>query len=215
MLLKGIRDEIIEICHLLVKRKLVNLTAGNVSCKDKDSGLVAVTPSGMDYLKLRPRDIVVMDPKGNIVEGEKKPSIETPMHLAVYEARPDVGAVVHTHSTYATALGCLYENLPVITLEIASHIGSEIPVCRYAMPATKELAESVAEQLKNYNATLMPNHGVCVVGKNLHEAFVNAYSVEISAQIYYIAKTIGQPKVIPEKDVKEIHNFAATKYGQK
>ena len=215
MLLEDARKQIVEICRKLVKHDLVNMTAGNVSFKDNKSNLVAVTPSGMDYMTLEPEDIVVIDATGKIVEGNRRPSIETPMHLAIYEVRPEISAVVHTHSLYATAIGCLGIDLPVITLEIAMHIGGEVPISRYAIPSTKELAENVAEKLRNHNATLMPNHGACVVGRDLSEAFSNAYSVELSAKIYYIAKTLGEPKAISQDEVRKIHEFAETKYGQR
>ena len=215
MLLEDARKQIIDICRKLVKYDLVNMTAGNVSYKDNKSNLVAVTPSGMDYMTLEPVDIVVVDMSGKVVEGNRKPSIETPMHLAIYKVRPDIAAVVHTHSLYATAIGCLGIDLPVVTLEIAMHIGSKVPVSCYAMPSTKELAQNVAEMLRDHNATLMPNHGVCAVGRDLNEALSNAYAVELSAKIYHIAKTLGEPKTISQDEVRKIREFAETKYGQR
>lgn len=113
MLLEDLREKIIKIAQKAQAEKLIPLTMGNFSARDRATGLIAVTPSGMSYETLLPADIVIVDTAGKTIDGSRKPSIETPMHCAVYRKRPDIGGIAHTHSTFATAWAACHKPVPV------------------------------------------------------------------------------------------------------
>jgi len=180
----------------MVSAGLVIGTAGNVSQRIGDTGSVAITPSSKDYSCLDPDDIMVVSLDGEVLEGDRNPSIETPMHLAVYKARPDVSAVVHTHSVYATTLAVLRLPLPPIIDEFVVRLGGQVEVAKYAMPGTEELARNAIEALGPRNGVLLANHGPLCCAGTLHDALHNAQLLERAAQIYLIARAaIGLKKV--------------------
>ena len=126
MILENERKKIIQIALSVQKEKLVPLTFGNFSLRDPNTGFVCITPSGMPYEKLVPSDIVVIDLNGKIIDGNRKPSIETPLHTTIYKKRKDVNGVVHTHSTYVTAWSCINGGMPCITSEAANLVGGKV-----------------------------------------------------------------------------------------
>ncbi len=192
-------------------------TWGNISVRDSNTGLVYITPSGVDYEHVRSEDIVVLRDQGDaveIVDGLAKPSIEKRMHLAVYRARQEVNAVIHTHPLYSSVLGVNGMTLPGISEDFVQIVGDKIICSAYALPGTQALADNVVSGLGHRNAVLMPNHGTLCVGRDMDHAFKVCQVVEKTAHIYILAKSIGTPRVIPEEDIKEMQYFARHIYGQ-
>jgi L-fuculose-phosphate aldolase len=213
MLLENVRQEIIHFGKQLITSRLTTGSGGNLSVCDRERGLVAISASGLDYFAMTAEDIVVTDLEGQAVEGERKPSSELGFHLALYHARPDVAAVVHTHSVYATTIACLNWELPAVHY-LVGFSGNKVPLCPYAPFGTQELAEKVVDSIGGYNALLMANHGLVTVGPTLARAFAAAEEIELVAQIYYQAKAIGEPVILSDAQMEVVlERFKS--YGQK
>ena len=190
-------------------------TWGNFSLRDPESGLVYITPSGMPYKSLRPEDVVILDADGNRVKSERVPSVEHPTHRAIYKARADVNAIIHTHPVYSTVLGVNHMALPAISEDFAQIVGYKLSCSKYALPGTKELAKNVVEGLGKENGVLLPNHGTIVVGADMSGALTICHVVEKSAQIYILAKSIGTPHIISDDDIAAMQDYVQNQYGQK
>ena len=212
--LESLRQEVIDIACRAQREKLMPLTLGNFSLRDRETGHILITPSGMEYGSLVPSDIVVVDLKEKIIDGQRKPSVETPLHCEIYRRRPDVGGIVHTHSTFATAWACCGIGIPPVVAEVANRIGGEVPCAPYRQMGSRDLAAVTGETLGIGQAVLLANHGMLAVGKDLTAAFVNAVIVEDGAKIAYYAKEIGQLQLIPADECRQLQQFADEKYGQ-
>lgn len=210
-----LKEQIIEAGKKLVDLGLVLATWGNISCRVPKNSQFIITPSGMPYHELKIGDLVVMDLYGQVVEGNRKPSSEYMMHSAVYQARPDVKAVVHTHSTCASSFAVAREEIPPILEEMAQLIGGPVKVARYALPGTRELAECAVAALGERNAALLANHGVVACGTTINEAFTIALLVEKSAQVLLGAKSLGEPYVLGNQETKRLRDSFLMYYGQK
>jgi L-fuculose-phosphate aldolase len=173
-------------------------TGGNLSVYDRQSGKVAISPSGLSYESTQPKDVVVVDKNGATVEGRRRPSSELAMHLRLYEKRQDVCAVVHTHSVFATTLSCLEYSLPAVHYLIG-FAGREVKCAPYATFGTNGLAELACKTIGTANAVLLSHHGLLAVGADLAEAFMVAEIVEYCAEIYWRARAIGEPAVIQDR----------------
>lgn len=215
MLLKELRDKVIEISLKAQKEKLIPLTMGNFSARDRATGYICITPSGMEYDKLIAEDIVVLDEDGNIIEGKRKPSIEAPLHCAVYRRRKDVFGVSHTHSVFATAWAACNESIPVVVAELAALIGGPVECALYKPMGSLELAETAAIRLRDRHAILLANHGVLAVGHDIETAFANSVVVEEGAKIAYYARQIGMMRLIPDEECSALRKSTLEKYGQK
>ncbi|NLU41239.1 MAG: class II aldolase/adducin family protein [Firmicutes bacterium] len=214
MLLELERRRVIEAARQARRDRLVPLTFGNFSVRDRDTGYICITPSGMDYDCLVPEDIVVIDVAGNRLDGGRKPSIETPLHCRIYQSRADIMAIVHTHSTFATAWACCRESIPAVVAEVAMVAGGPIECAPYRPVGSVELGEVAAETLRDRNAVLLANHGVLAVGRNMDEAYVNAVVVEEGAKIAFYARHIGPVCAIGDDECLALRRTAVTKYGQ-
>jgi len=215
MLLEIQRRKVIEIALRAQTDKLIPLTMGNFSIRDKETGYICITPSGMEYSKLQPEDVVIVDIQGVIIEGERKPSIETQLHCRTYARRPDVFGICHTHSVYATAWACCGKEIPVIVAELAGMIGGPVKCAPYAPMGTIELADIVAEHLGSQNAVLMENHGMLAVGETIDKAYANAVIVEEGAKITLFAMQIGGMKTLAEQECRDLHKQTIENYGQR
>ena len=215
MLLKELREKVIEIALKAQKERLISLTMGNFSARDRETGYICITPSGMEYDKLAAEDIVLLDAEGNIQDGDRKPSIEHPLHCAVYRRRKDVFGVSHTHSVFATAWAACNENIPVVVAELAALVGGPVECAPYKPMGSFELAETAAAHLKDRHAILLANHGVLAVGHDIETAFANSVVVEEGAKIAYYARQIGVMRVIPEDECRSLRKSTLEKYGQK
>ena len=215
MLLKDLRSELAGYAKKMYDSGLVRATQGNLSARDPESGLICITPSGADYQTLTTEDIAVVNEKGEVVEARWQPSVEAPLHLHILHQRPDVRCVMHTHSLYASAFGVVHKPIPMILGESASCLGGEVPVAPYRTSGTIEFAEQVAETLGDGSAVIWGNHGAMVVGASLAQAFSIAHALEDTAQIYFIAKQLGDPITLPKEEITKLHTEWRENYRQK
>ena len=209
------RKIVIDAGLTMLREELTVGTWGNVSARDSETGLIYISPSGMDYQSIQPEDIVVLDAALNIVDGFRKPSIEKEMHAAVYNARADVNAVIHTHPLYSTVLGVNGMELPAVSEDFAQIVGDKIICSKYALPGTSELAQNTVKALGKQNAVLLPNHGTMSVGEDMKNALIVCQVVEKSAHIYILAKSIGTPHLISDEDIKAMQDYKKNEYGQR
>lgn len=217
MLLKDLhlRSSIIETAQGLVRDGLLSSTWGNISARDPESCGFYITPSGMAYDRLEPEDIVLVDLNGCTAKGQRKPSTETPMHALFYREIPNLGAVVHTHSVYATTLAVLKKEIPPVIAELAYGAGGSVPVADYATGGTVELGISALRAMGNKKAVLLQNHGVVTLGDTLLDAARLAAMVEDAARIYYLAMVAGTPTLVPEIELARLYEAFNKGYGQK
>ena len=214
MLLENLREELWRLHMELPKNNLVMWTGGNVSALDKESGLVAIKPSGIRYEALRPEHMVIVDMDGRVVEGEFKPSSDTASHLFIYRHRPDVGGIVHTHSPYATAFAAVNRPIPVVLTAMADEFGGPIPCGGFALIGGEEIGQIVVESIGSSPAVLLKNHGVFTIGRTAEKAVQAAVMVEDVARTVWLALQIGQPEEIPQEDVDKLHYRYTHVYGQ-
>ncbi len=198
----------------LYKQKLTIGTWGNISVLDTETGLIYIKPSGMDYNEINLEDVIVLDKQRKIIEGFRKPSIEMPMHLSIYNARKDVGAIVHYHPIYSSVLAVTGFSLPGICEDFVQIVGEKVLCAKYALPGSEELAKNAVASLGERNAVFLLNHGTLCVGKNMEEAMKVCYVVEKTAHIYILSKSVGKCRIIPEEDIKVMQDFAKNAYGK-
>jgi len=213
MLLPQLRSEVARYARKMYTSRLVQATQGNLSARDRESGLICVTPSGADYEELTAKDIVVINEVGVVIEGRWKPTVETPLHTLVLASRPDIHSVMHTHSPYATAFSVLYEPIPMLLSDSALCLGGPVPVAPYCRSATPEFAQSVVKTLGMGSAVIWGNHGAMVVGVNLALTFSTAHALEDSAKVYAIARQMGTPVLLPGDEVAALRAFWLEHYG--
>ncbi len=182
-------------------------SAGNVSMLVEGEDAVVVTPTRLQYDVMTVEDICVVDFDLAPIEGKRKPSIEAPMHVATYKVRADVGAVIHTHQTFASALSILNEPIPPLFDEVTLAIGNTIDVVPYALSGSRELHDNVARKLANRcHCYILQNHGTLCIGADLDKTFTFVELLEKSAHIYMDALSTGKPiTVLPEKTVAQLH----------
>ena len=196
------REEIIAVSQALDRAGLVPNKSGNVSCRSPGGFLI--TPAGVPYRDLTPERIVALGPEGEPGAGGARPSSEWRMHAAIYAQRPDVSAIVHTHSTRATALACAGRGIPPFHYMIAL-AGGDIRCVPYATFGTSDLAESALRGLAGRRATLLANHGVMAVGASLREAYSVAVEVENLAGQYLALLAAGlQPLLLSDGELQKV-----------
>jgi len=207
-----LRDELIATARRMSELGLAPGTTGNVSVRTA-RGFV-VTPSGMAYDQLRGDDAVAIDLDGTIRPGQRAPSSEWRLHRDILAARPEVGAIVHTHSLFCTSVSCLRRPIPAIHYMVVLAGSDEIPCAEYATFGTAELAASVVRALGRGHACLMANHGMVALGDSLATALRLAADVETLAAQYWHAAQLGQPHVLPRDELDRVRaQFAG--YGQR
>ena len=204
MRLEKERKEIATFGRKLLTSGLTAGTGGNLSLVNRKRNLVAITPSGVDYLEMSPEDVVLVGMEGGLVETSKyKPSSELLFHLALYRNRQDVQAIVHTHSVYATTLATLGWEIPAFHYLVA-YSGRKVPLAAYATFGSEELARNVADAIEENNAVLMGSHGVVTVGPTLAKAFETAEIIEYVARVYYLAKGRGEPTILSDEEMNKV-----------
>lgn len=211
MLLESERTAIAEQCERFGADGLIVGTAGNISIRVDD--LVAITASGVDYSRMRPEYVTVMDMSGKVVDGDLAPSSEWALHLAAYEAT-GAHSVVHTHSPKATAVASLegVTQIPGVHYYVCV-FGGPLPIAKYARYGTPELAENVRESLKERTACLMANHGAVVTGKDLASTYDKARQLEWLAEVYLHTLSAGTPRILSDEALDEVSR-AIVHYGQ-
>ncbi len=195
------KTEILKTAKKLIGCGLVKLSSGNLSIRRNTH--VIVTPSGMDYLELVEDDLVVIDLKGNIVEGRNQPSLDSVGLLYIYKHMPNVGAIIHTHQVYATALGLTEEKLPAILTTMVNAVGGEVVVTPYAPAGKIETGIVTVEHIGDKKAVILKHHGVITIGKNLTEALYAAVYLEGAAQSYYLSKLFGKASVLDSDQIND------------
>lgn len=217
MLLKELREEIVATGLAISRSGLVQSTQGNISAVDRKLGLMAITPSGMNYDVLTAEDIVVTDLFGNVVEGDRNPSTELPVHAYIMRERDDINAIVHTHSPFATALTLVDQEVPPVMIQLAEAVGGSVPIAPYTPGGQVRLGEVAMEAMQDKNAVLLKNHGVIGVGPNLHRALFVATMVEDTAKVYWIASVMGrgEPAQLSDVAAAGVLERFKVRYGQK
>ena len=214
MLKREMRLQVVEYGKKLIASGLTTGTGGNLSVCDRERGLIAVSPSGMDYDIMQPEDVVLLTMDGEIYDGQRKPSTEAPMHGMFYAARPDRCAVVHTHSPAITALSCYRKPLPAISYIVAMAGGEEIPCAPYRDFGGPELGRAAVEAAGSCDAVMLANHGLVALGKDMDSAFQLALQMEFCAEIYLRCLSTGQPPVLlTEEEMARARKRFGT-YGQ-
>ena len=213
-MLEKLKEELVQLHLELPKNNLVVWTGGNISARDRESGLVVIKPSGVRYEELCPEHMVVVDLDGKTIEGNLKPSSDTASHLYIYKHRSDVGGVVHTHSAYATAFAAVNKPIPVVLTAIADEFGGPIPCGGFALIGDEAIGKVVIESIGKSPAVLLKNHGVFTIGKDAKSAVKAAVMTEDNAKTVWLAMQIGSPDVIPQEDVDKLHDRYTNVYGQ-
>lgn len=214
MMLEHLREQLYQLHLELPKNNLVTWTAGNISARDPETNFVAIKPSGIRYENLRPEHFVVVNLEGDIVEGALKPSSDTASHLYIYQQRPDVFGVAHTHSPYATAFAALGKPIPVYLTAMADEFGGPVPCGGFALIGGEEIGQVVIDSIGASCAVLLKNHGVFTIGKNAEAAVKAAVMVEDVAHTTWLALQIGQPEEISPENVARLHYRYTHVYGQ-
>lgn len=210
-MLEALKKQVVEIAKEADRSGLCKHRSGNFSIRDKETGYVAVTPSGVDRDELTYHDVCVVDLDANVIEIETnvKPTSELLMHLQVYKTREDIFAIAHTHSRIATSFAVLKKPIPAIIYECAN-LGLKdavIPVANYGRPGTTDLSDSVIEPIKRADVILLEKHGVLAVDKDPKEALLKAHYVEELAEVYYRTLVINGGKEPDAFSVEELTNW--------
>jgi len=184
------RAMVLETGRRMLEKGLVVGSCGNVSLRLKE-GLIAITPHGRYYDELEVEDIVVIDFEGENIEGELIPSVESLLHIEIYKARPEINAVIHTHSPFASAVSVAGLEIPPILDDQVAYIGGEIKLTSYFLPGSLELVGGVLSALEERNVALIANHGVVGVGRDLKHAFIMCELAEKTAKVFIYATLLG------------------------
>jgi L-ribulose-5-phosphate 4-epimerase len=215
-----LREELADLHRELVRAGLVVWTAGNVSARVPGADLFVIKPSGVEYDDLTPESMIVCDLDGVVVPGtpgsHRAPSSDTAAHAYVYRHMPEVGGVVHTHSTYATAWAARAEEIPCVLTMIADEFGGPIPVGPFAIIGDDSIGRGIVDTLTGHRsrAVLMQNHGPFTVGRDARDAVKAAVMVEDVARTIHIARQLGEPVTIPQQAVDALFDRYQHVYGQ-
>jgi L-ribulose-5-phosphate 4-epimerase len=204
MMLEQMRQKIVETGRQIYQLGLVSAYSGNISIRDPETGFICIKPSGVPWLTIQPEDVVVIDVNANIVDGKRKPSIETPMHTTIYREFPQWLAVVHSHSLYATGFACSLRSIPAICINSVD-LGGEVPCAPYCPPGSKKLAETVAQYMHDRQVILLGHHGALCCAKTLDDAvFLNTLLEDI-AHLALIQCTLGSQAHLTTEQIAAIN----------
>jgi L-ribulose-5-phosphate 4-epimerase len=214
--IKPIRAEIARLHAELPRYQLVVWTAGNVSARVPGHDLLVIKPSGVGYDELTPEAMVVTDLDGNLVDGDRTPSSDTAAHAYVYKHMAQVGGVVHTHSTYATAWAARGEAIPCVLTMMGDEFGGEIPVGPFALIGDDSIGRGIVETLRGSRspAVLMRNHGPFTIGPTAKAAVKAAVMCEEVARTVHISRQLGEPLTIAPSDIDSLYARYQNVYGQ-
>ena len=205
------RQEIINVGMALDRYRLISLSGGNVSMRM--DGHILVTPSGMAYETLVPSDVVVMDPQGKVIEGDRRPSVDTVALLHIFNSLPGVNAIIHTHQPYATAVGLVMDELPAFCTTLVNATLGAVTVAPYSSAASLDMGVKAAQYIGDKRAVILRNHGVVTVGPTLKDALYAAVYLEDASRSYCAARAMGTPRSLtPEQVAEAVESFRH--YGQ-
>lgn len=208
------RLNLLKVIKKILRENLVIGTWGNFSIRINEE-LFLITPSGMDYKKIRLNDLVLMNINEQIIEGKRKPSVEYFLHLSIYKSRTDIYGICHTHSDYAKVFSILRKPIPPVCEDLVQLTGGEVPVAPYFLPGSKDLGINTALTLKDKNAILLANHGLVTCGRTIEEALKIAEVIERNSKTILLSYIIGNPINLDKKDIEIMRDFYLNKYGQK
>ncbi|SKA92996.1 L-ribulose 5-phosphate 4-epimerase [Agreia bicolorata] len=215
-----VREDVARLHGELVRYGLVIWTGGNISGRVPGAELFVIKPSGVDYDDLAPENMILCDLDGAVIPGtpgsERSPSSDTAAHAYVYRHMPEVGGVVHTHSTYAVAWAARAEPIPCVITAMADEFGGEIPVGPFAIIGDDSIGRGIVETLKGHRsrAVLMKSHGPFTIGKDARDAVKAAVMVEDVARTVHISRQLGAPVEIPEPAIDSLFDRYQNVYGQ-
>ena len=212
-----LRREVAALHAELPRNELVVWTAGNVSARVPGAELLVIKPSGLSYDEITPESMVVTDLDGKLVEGDLQPSSDTAAHAYVYKHLPEVGGVVHTHSTYATGWSARAEPIPCVLTMIADEFGGDIPVGPFALIGDDSIGQGIVETLRDHRSTavLMRNHGVFTIGPSAKAAVKAAVMTEDVARTVHLSRQLGEPIPIAQADIDSLYARYQNVYGQR
>jgi len=213
MKLQKEREKIVEYGNRLIESRLTTGTGGNLSIFNRETGLYAIKPSGVEYRDITVEDVVVMDLDGNVVEGERKPSSEHSMHRIFYRKRSDIDAIIHTHSVYSTTLACMGKELLAAHYLVGFGGGTRVPLAQYATFGTPELAENAFRAMEGFYAVLLANHGLLTGGGTIEYAFSAAEEIELCSEIYWRSLAAGGANILTDEQMADVLKSFST-YGQ-
>jgi L-ribulose-5-phosphate 4-epimerase len=193
---------------------LVTMHSGNASGIDRRRGLVIIKPSGVDYDRMKPTDMVVTDLEGHKVKGRWKPSVDLPHHLYLYKRCPEIGSVIHTHSNYATSFALLGRSIPVYLTATADEFGAEIPCAPYVDNVGDHIGEAIVKHMGKAPAILLSHHGAFAWGATPRAALKAAVMLEDVAKTCHLALLLGKPSSLPAEEVRKWYVRYHTTYGQ-
>jgi L-fuculose-phosphate aldolase len=206
-----LRREIIDAARQVMSSGLSIGKSGNLSARTRKGCLI--TPSGIAYDQLMPEDLIELDREGQVLSGRLTPSSEWRFHKAIYSARPEINAIVHVHSAYATAVACTRQSIPALHYHIALAGGSTIHCADYATFGTSELSVNAVNALTDRQACLLANHGQIALGDSIVAAINMACEVEQLAKLFCLARLAGQPVLLDEDEI-QINIDKFSRYGQ-
>ncbi len=212
----ALREQVAALHGELTAYELVIWTAGNVSARVPGHDLMVIKPSGVRYDELSAQAMVVTDLNGELVEGDRSPSSDTAAHAYVYRHMPEVGGVVHTHSTYACAWAARHESIPCVLTMIADEFGGEIPVGPFARIGDDSIGAGIVDTLRGHRsrAVLMANHGPFTIGRDAADAVKAAVMLEDVARTVHISRQLGIPVPLATADVDYLYDRYQNVYGQ-
>jgi L-ribulose-5-phosphate 4-epimerase len=213
----GLRETVCALHSELVRNNLVAWTSGNVSARVPGADLMVIKPSGVRYDDLRPENMVVCDLNGKPVSGGYSPSSDTSSHAYIYREMPEVGGVVHTHSSYATAWAARGEAIPCVITAMADEFGGEIPVGPFALIGGDQIGRGVVETLRGHRspAVLMKSHGVFTIGPAAKDAVKAAVMTEDVARTVHLARAYGSLTPLTQDQIDALHARYVNQYGQR
>lgn len=206
------KKEVVDFGKLLYDKDLTSATSGNISVFDGQSVFITATGTALGFLK--ENDVVKINMDGNELENGKKASSEKKMHLAIYKLRPDLKAIIHCHSPFATAFAaCRKEFSAPIIAENILYFG-KIPVANYAMPSSQELVDNTVKEFTEFDTVLMANHGIVAAGTTLQEAFHKIETAETYAKTFVYSKIIGNQVLLNEKELSDLADLRKKIHGK-
>ena len=210
-----LRQQVLDTARALRTYGLIWMAGGTVCARDPETEQVVVTPSGLDYDDLTAADMIVTDLDMHVLDGTHRPSVALNLWTGILRARPDIHAVVHTHSPYATAFSVAGEPIPVVTETMANWFGQPVRVAPYAHVEADHFLSAPIEALGDGFAVLLGRHGPITVGRTLLHALERAVTLEESARIYVAARIIGEPQLFSAAEAAASFEYYNQRYGQK
>jgi len=212
---RKLREDLCKIGRRLYDRHLTTGAGGSVSVRASKEGEVLIKPSGFSLADMLPEHVVKVNLKGEVLEGEYRPSSDMPWHVMIYEKRPEVKAVVHAHPPICGGFACAGVSLDIPTFtEVIIQVG-KIPLMEYATPTTMDYARLVADSIGNADALLMKNHGTITLGANLEQAFQRTELLEDFARLVLVAKILGGPNLLPPEEEHKLRTLESERWRMK